>query len=127
METYIMKGGNPLVGEVFISGAKNAALGIIAAAVMTDEDVILDNLPDVNDINVMLEAIKDIGAKVDRIGKNTVKINAKNLINVEIDDEFIRKIRASYYFIGALLGKYKSAKVPQPGGCDIGARAIDQH
>ena len=127
METYIMKGGNPLVGEVFISGAKNAALGIIAAAVMTDEDVILDNLPDVNDINVMLEAIKDIGAKVDRIGKNTVKINAKNLTNVEIDDEFIRKIRASYYFIGALLGKYKSAKVPQPGGCDIGARAIDQH
>ena len=92
METYIMKGGNPLVGEVFISGAKNAALGIIAAAVMTDEDVILDNLPDVNDINVMLEAIKDIGAKVDRIGKNTVKINAKNLTNVEIDDEFIRKI-----------------------------------
>ena len=127
MDQYIMRGGNPLAGEVFISGAKNAALGIIAAAVMTDEDVILENLPDVNDINVMLEAIKDIGAKVEKLDGNTVKINSKDLTDVEIDDEFIRKIRASYYFIGALLGKYKSACVPQPGGCAIGARAIDQH
>lgn len=127
MEQYIMKGGNPLVGEVNISGAKNAALGILAAAIMTDEDVIIENLPDVRDINVLLEAIEEIGAHVDRMDRHTVKINACDIKEVSVDDEYIRKIRASYYFIGALLGKYKSAEVPLPGGCDIGSRPIDQH
>ena len=127
MEQYIMKGGNPLVGEVYISGAKNAALGILAASIMTDEDVVIDNLPDVRDINVLLEAIAEIGASVERIDRHTVKINASGIKEVSVDDEFIRKIRASYYFIGALLGKYKSAEVPLPGGCNIGSRPIDQH
>lgn len=127
MEQYIMKGGNPLVGEVNISGAKNAALGILAAAIMTDDDVVIDNLPDVRDINVLLEAIAEIGASVERINRHTVRINARNIKEVSVDDEFIRKIRASYYFIGALLGKYKSAEVPLPGGCNIGSRPIDQH
>ena len=127
MEQYIMKGGNPLVGEVNISGAKNAALGILAAAIMTDDDVVIDNLPDVRDINVLLEAIAEIGASVERIDRHTVRINAKNIKEVSVDDEFIRRIRASYYFIGALLGKYKSAEVPLPGGCNIGSRPIDQH
>ena len=127
MEQYIMKGGNPLAGEVMISGAKNAALGILAAAIMTDEDVLIENLPDVRDINVLLEAIQEIGAAVDRIDRHTVKINAKNIHEVEVDDEYIRRIRASYYFIGALLGKYKSAQVPLPGGCNIGSRPIDLH
>ena len=110
MEQYIMKGGNPLVGEVNISGAKNAALGILAASVMTDEDVVIENLPDVRDINVMLEAIEEIGARVDRIDRHTVRINASGIGEVSVDDEYIRRIRASYYFIGALLGKYKSAR-----------------
>ncbi|OUQ16241.1 UDP-N-acetylglucosamine 1-carboxyvinyltransferase [Lachnoclostridium sp. An14] len=127
MEQFIMKGGNPLVGEVNISGAKNAALGILAAAIMTDDDVVIDNLPDVRDINVLLEAIEEIGASVERIDRHTVRINAKNIKEVSVDDEFIRRIRASYYFIGALLGKYKSAEVPLPGGCNIGSRPIDQH
>ena len=127
MEQYIMKGGNPLVGEVYISGAKNAALGILAASIMTDEDVVIDNLPDVRDINVLLQAIAEIGASVERIDRHTVKINASGIKEVSVDDEFIRKIRASYYFIGALLGKYKSAEVPLPGGCNIGSRPIDQH
>jgi UDP-N-acetylglucosamine 1-carboxyvinyltransferase len=127
MAQYIMKGGNPLAGDVSVSGAKNAALGILAAAVMTDEDVYIDNLPDVKDINVMLRAIDEIGAVVERISRNRVRINAGTLREVTVDDEFIRKIRASYYFIGALLGKYKSAEVPLPGGCDIGSRPIDQH
>ena len=122
-----MRGGNPLVGEVNISGAKNAALGILAAAIMTDEDVVIENLPDVRDINVLLEAIDEIGAQVERIDRHTVKINAGEIKEVSVDDEYIRKIRASYYFIGALLGKYKSAEVPLPGGCDIGSRPIDQH
>ena len=127
MEQFIMKGGNPLAGEVSISGAKNAALGILAASIMTDEDVLIENLPDVNDINVMLEAIQAIGARVDRIDRHTVKINAEGISDVSIEDEYMRRIRASYYFIGALLGKYKSARVPLPGGCNIGSRPIDLH
>ena len=127
MEQYIIKGGNPLVGDVTISGAKNAALGILAASIMTDDDVLIDNLPDVRDINVMLEAIQEIGARVDRIDRHTVKINGSGIKEVSVDDEYIRRIRASYYFIGALLGKYKSAQVPLPGGCNIGSRPIDQH
>ena len=127
MEQYIMKGGNPLVGEVTIGGAKNAALGILAAAIMTDEDVLIENLPDVRDINVLLEAIQEIGARVERIDRHTVKINARDIHEVSVDDEYIRRIRASYYFIGALLGKYKSAQVPLPGGCNIGSRPIDLH
>ncbi len=127
MEQYIMKGGNPLVGEVTVSGAKNAALGILAASIMTDEDVLIENLPDVRDINVLLEAIEEIGASVKRLDRHTVQINAAKIHAVSVDDEYIRRIRASYYFIGALLGKYKSAQVPLPGGCNIGSRPIDQH
>lgn len=127
MAQYIMNGGSPLVGEVAIGGAKNAALGILAAAIMTDEDVYIDNLPYVKDINVMLEAIKAIGASVDRLDRHSVKINASSVKDVLVDDEFIRRIRASYYFIGALLGKYKSAEVALPGGCNIGSRPIDLH
>lgn len=127
MEQFVMKGGNPLVGEVVIGGAKNAALGILAAAIMTDDDVIIDNLPDVRDINVLLEAIEEIGAKVERIDRHTVRINGSTINEVSVDDEYIRRIRASYYFLGAMLGKYKSAQVPLPGGCNIGSRPIDQH
>ena len=127
MEQYIIKGGVPLKGEVTISGAKNAALGILAAAVMSDEDVVVENLPDVKDINVMLEAISEIGARVERTDRHTVRINGKTITDISVDDEFIRRIRASYYFIGALLGKYRHARVPLPGGCNIGSRPIDQH
>ena len=127
MEQYIIKGGNPLVGEVEIGGAKNAALAILAAAIMTDETVTIDNLPDVNDINVLLEAISGIGAEVDRIDRHTVRINGSNIENFDIEYEYIKKIRASYYLLGALLGKYKRAEVALPGGCNIGSRPIDQH
>ena len=127
MAQYIMNGGSPLVGEVAIGGAKNAALGILAAAIMTDEDVLIENLPDVKDINVMLEAIRAIGANVERLDRHSVKINASTVKDVLVDDEFIRRIRASYYFIGALLGKYKSAEGALPGGCNIGSRPIDLH
>ena len=127
MEQYIMKGGNPLVGDVTISGAKNAALGILAASIMTDEDVVIENLPDVSDINALLDAIRHLGAKVERPDRHTVRINARDIHAVTVEDEHMRKIRASYYVIGALLGKYKSAEVPLPGGCTIGSRPIDQH
>ncbi len=127
MEQYIIKGGNPLVGEVEIGGAKNAALAILAAAIMTDETVEIDNLPDVNDINVMLEAIAGIGAMVQRIDRHTVKINGSTIGDFNIEYDYIKKIRASYYLLGALLGKYKRAEVALPGGCNIGSRPIDQH
>ena len=127
MEQYVIKGGNPLVGEVEIAGAKNAALAILAAAIMTDETILIENLPDVRDINVLLEAIAGIGAQVDRIDKSTVKINGSTIGDVSVDYVYIKKIRASYYLLGALLGKYKHAEVPLPGGCNIGSRPIDQH
>ena len=130
MEQYIMKGGNPLVGEVTIGGAKNAALGILASAIMTDGECLIDNMPDVRDINVLLHAMEGIGARVVRKGPNEVLISGKNIDSgggLIVDNEYIRKIRASYYLIGALLGKYKKAQVVLPGGCDIGSRPIDQH
>lgn len=127
MEQYIMRGGQPLEGEVTISGAKNAALGLLAAAIMTDDDVILENLPDVRDIRVLLQAMQEIGVQVEHINKNTVKINGGHIDSMSIDYEFIRKIRASYYLLGALLGKYKESHVALPGGCNIGSRPIDQH
>ena len=127
MDQYIIKGGVPLKGEVTISGAKNAALGILAAAIMSDEDILIENLPDVKDINVMLEAISEIGARVDRIDRHTVRINGKTITDISVDDEFIRRIRASYYFMGALLGKFHYAEIYFPGGCNIGSRPIDFH
>ena len=126
-EQYIMKGGIPLNGEVTISGAKNAALGILAASIMTDEDVILENLPNVRDIRVLLQAMQEIGAKVEYLETNKVRINGSKISSVSIDYEFIRKIRASYYLLGALLGKYRESQVALPGGCNIGSRPIDQH
>jgi len=127
MEQYVIKGGKPLTGEVDISGAKNAALAILAAAIMTDETVTITNLPDVRDINVLLESIECIGAIVERIDRNCVKINGNTINSVTVDYEYIKKIRASYYLLGALLGRFNKAEVALPGGCDIGTRPIDQH
>ncbi|MBQ9061464.1 MAG: UDP-N-acetylglucosamine 1-carboxyvinyltransferase [Eubacterium sp.] len=127
MDKYVIKGGNPLVGEVEIGGAKNAALAILTAAIMTDEPVTVENIPDVSDINVLLEAISVIGATVERIDRHTARINGVTIGSVSVDYAYIKKIRASYYLLGALLGKYKRAEVPLPGGCNIGSRPIDQH
>lgn len=127
MEQYVIKGGNPLVGEVEISGAKNAALAILAAAIMTDETVTIDNLPDVRDINALLQAMGDIGAKIDRVDAHTVKINGSFVKDIPVDYDSMKKIRASYYLLGAMLGKYKRAEVTLPGGCNIGSRPMDLH
>lgn len=127
MEQYAIKGGTPLVGEVEIGGAKNAALAILAAAIMTDETVLIENVPDVRDTNVLLQAMSSVGAIVTKVDRHSVKINGSQIHDLVIEDEYIKKIRASYYLIGALLGKYKRAEVPLPGGCNIGIRAIDQH
>ena len=130
MEQYVIKGGIPLEGEVTIAGAKNAALGILAAAVMTDQEVTIENVPNVRDTRVLLQAIQGIGARVRYIDEHTVVICGGSInpgSDLCVDDEYIRKIRASYYLLGALLGKYNKSQVALPGGCDIGARPIDLH
>lgn len=127
MEQYVIRGGNRLSGEVMISGAKNAALAILAAAIMADETVIVENVPDVRDTRIVLDAIKDIGAVVERVDKHTYKINGSTIYSTTVDYEYIKKIRASYYLLGALLGKKGNACVALPGGCNIGSRPIDQH
>ncbi len=127
MEQYVIKGGSPLVGEVEIGGAKNAALAILAAAIMTDETVTIENLPNVRDINALLEAMAEIGARIDRVDAHTVKISGAFVKDVPVDYESMKKIRASYYLLGALLGKYKRAEVILPGGCNIGSRPMDLH
>lgn len=127
MEQYIIKGGIPLHGEVEIGGAKNAALAILAATNMTNETVYIENLPDVRDINALLEAMEGIGTRIERVGRHAVKVNGSSVENYIVESESMKKIRASYYLLGALLGKYKKAQVPLPGGCNIGSRPIDQH
>ncbi len=124
---YAVRGGKALKGEVEIGGAKNAALAIIAASILTDETVTIENMPDVRDTNVLLDAMAGIGVIIERPDRHTVKINGSMVRNVNIEHELIRRIRASYYLIGALLGKYNEAEVPLPGGCNIGSRPIDQH
>lgn len=127
MEQYIIKGGNPLVGDVVIGGAKNAALGILAAAIMGNEPVTVTNLPDVNDVNVLLDAISETGAIVERRDRHCARLNGVSIGNYVVNNSFIKKMRASYYLLGALLGKYHHAEVALPGGCNIGSRPIDQH
>lgn len=128
MEHYMVKGGTPLSGEVEIAGAKNAALPIIAASIMTNETVLIENVPDVSDIRTLLNAIRSIGAHVEKIDRHSYKINGSPINRAApVDNEYVRKIRGSYYLIGSLLGKYKTASVALPGGCNIGLRPIDQH
>ena len=127
MAKYIINGGKKLSGEVKISGAKNATLGILAAAIMTDEDITVENIPDVWDVNVMLDSIKILGAEVNRINRNTVKINSKSVNVTELSGSNLGKMRATYYFVGALLARFHKARVIFPGGCNIGARPINLH
>lgn len=127
MEQYVINGGKPLKGIVEIYGAKNAALALIPAAILTDEPVVISNLPDVSDINILLEAMGQIGAQVERINRHKVRIVCASVNSHQVNYDYVSKIRASYYLLGALLGRYHEAEVAMPGGCVIGARPIDQH
>ncbi len=127
MKEFVVKGGTPLHGEAAIAGAKNAALGLLAASIMADEDVIVRNIPDVSDVNTLLEAIADTGAKVKRLERHEVLMNGSSIRSYIVNNRYIRKMRAGYYMLGALLGKYHYAEVALPGGCTIGSRPIDQH
>lgn len=127
MNIYKIRGGEALKGTVDISGAKNAALPILAATILTDETITLENVPKVNDTVIMAETLVDLGASVEYKDDNTLIINTSGINKYTVDNPSIKKIRASYYFAGALLGRYKQAKVPLPGGCNIGGRGLDMH
>lgn len=127
MQIYTINGGKALSGKVDISGAKNAALPILAATILTDETITLENVPKVNDTIIMVETLVRLGAEVEYLNDNTLKINTSTINKFVVDNPNIKKIRASYYFAGALLGRYKTARVPLPGGCNIGGRGLDMH
>lgn len=127
MDKYVIKGGIRLNGEVDISGAKNATLGILAASLLCDEDVTIENVPNISDVNVMLSAIESLGVSVIKKSDKTYIINAKNINKFELTDPILNNLRATYYFAGALLSRNKQTKVIAPGGCNIGLRPIDLH
>lgn len=127
MEKLIINGGNPLNGDIEISGAKNAAVAILPAAIMASKGVcVIDNIPQISDTECIERIIHSLGAKVSR-DRNTVTIDSTTINNNDANTEDVRRMRASYYLIGALLGRFKKARVEMPGGCSIGVRPIDQH
>lgn len=126
-EKLIIKGNKKLQGEISISGAKNSAVGIIPAAILSDSKCIIKNLPDIDDVRYLKELLGQVGAKVTSGNAGELEIDSKGMKSSKVDFEIAKKMRASYYFLGAFLGKFKKAEVPFPGGCDIGIRPIDQH
>ncbi|MBQ3007280.1 MAG: UDP-N-acetylglucosamine 1-carboxyvinyltransferase [Clostridia bacterium] len=128
MEKFVINGGTPLKGEVEVSGAKNAALAIIPAAILSQDVCTIENLPcSISDIGYMMKILRQIGAQIRVINKNTIEIDSRNVNSYVISHDMTKHLRASYYFIGALLGRFSRAKVSMPGGCYLGPRPIDQH
>ena len=128
LEKIIINGGKPLHGEIEISGAKNAALAIIPAAILSQDVCVIENLPvSISDVRYMMKILKHIGAKVKLLSKNSIEIDSRHVDSYIISNDMTKHLRASYYFIGALLGRYGRAKVAMPGGCYLGTRPIDQH
>ena len=127
MTKYVIHGGKPLHGEVEISGAKNAAVAILPAALLVDGVCRIENVPDISDVTMILGIMKDLGANVRTINPTTVELDCSKVYKQNVPYELARQIRASYYLIGALLGRFGRAEVPLPGGCDLGVRPIDQH
>jgi UDP-N-acetylglucosamine 1-carboxyvinyltransferase len=127
LEKLVINGGRPLKGEVAISGAKNAVVAIIPAVLLVNGVCKIENVPDISDVDSILKMIESLGAKVNKIDKNTVEIDCTSLKTYIADRELALKMRASYYLMGALIGRFKKAVVPPPGGCNFGVRPIDQH
>lgn len=127
MEKFVIRGGRRLTGEVEISGAKNAAVAIIPAVILSDEPCVIENVPAISDVNICLRILREMGADVQNLSRTSYKINATKIQKFCVPYETARKMRASYYFLGALLGKFGKARVSMPGGCPLGDRPIDQH
>lgn len=127
MEKFVIRGGRRLTGEVEISGAKNAAVAIIPAVILSDEPCVIENVPAISDVNICLRILREMGADVQNLSRTSYKIDATKIQKFCVPYETARKMRASYYFLGALLGKFGKARVSMPGGCPLGDRPIDQH
>ena len=128
MEKFFIEGPSRLEGEVVISGAKNAAAAIIPAVLLAEEPCVLENIPNINDVNISLQILQELGAKIKMRNKTTVEIDATHIIAPSVPFDIARNMRASYYFLGALLGRYSKGAVTMPGGCNFGGvRPIDQH
>lgn len=127
MEKFVINGGKPLQGEVTISGAKNAAVAIVAATILCDEPCVLENVPEISDITICMKILSSMGAKVKLEKRNVVSFDTRGITNPEVPYELARSMRASTYFLGTLLGRFHNAYVAMPGGCDLGDRPIDQH
>ena len=127
MEKFVINGGNPLQGEVTISGAKNAVVAILPATILAADKCVIENVPAISDVAVSLEILTALGAKVRMLNKNTYEIDTTHINSTEVPDDLSRQMRASYYFLGALLGRFGSGQVAMPGGCNLGPRPIDQH
>jgi len=126
MEKFIIKGGNPLKGEITVSGAKNSAVALIPAAIMADSPVVIEGVPEIDDVFALIEILKDFNVDVD-FNEHVLRIDPTNMENIPMPDGKIQSLRASYYFMGALLGKYGEAVVGLPGGCNLGPRPMDLH
>lgn len=127
MDKYVIAGGNRLTGEVTISGAKNAAIAIIPATILAEDVCVIENVPNITDVTIIIRILEDMGAKVRYINKNTLEIDTRPIHSPVASYELARHMRASYYLLGALLGRFSHALVSMPGGCDFGVRPIDQH
>ena len=127
LEKFVINGGKPLKGRVHISGAKNAAVAILPAVLLSDEPCIIENLPQISDVTTLLTALSKLGAQVKIINKSTVEIDPRHASFFVVSKEMAQGMRASSYFLGALLGRHNKARVAPPGGCDFGVRPIDQH
>ena len=127
MDKFVINGGNRLFGEISIGGAKNAAVAIIPATILAGDVCRLENLPNISDVNVISRILQEMGATVTRINKSTLEIDPRNINTSVAEYDIVKNMRASYYLLGALLGRFNKAKVPMPGGCYFGVRPIDQH
>ncbi len=127
VEKYIITGGRPLKGEVTISGAKNAAVAILPATVLANDVCIIENLPDISDVRMEIDMLKALGARVERLSPTVLRVDTSTIDSTEVPLDLGIKMRASYYFLGSLLSRFGEANVPMPGGCNLGARPIDQH
>ncbi len=127
MDKYVIKGGNRLTGEVTISGAKNAAVAIIPAVILSEAPCRIENIPDISDVKTLTNILQEMGGKVEYLDRHTIIVDPRSIDTDVVSAESARRIRASYYFIGALLGRCRNAVVPLPGGCNFGVRPIDQH
>lgn len=127
LEKIVINGGNELHGEIDISGAKNAALAILPATILAEDICRIENLPDISDVKLMVEILSMLGAGVKYINRSTIEIDTRFVSSCEVPYEYAKQMRASYYFIGALLGRFSKARVAMPGGCFFGVRPIDQH